>query len=325
MSNRLLAPRRWSRSDFLSRIDVQSQCWALLDMRSAGNFRIPRSDAVMFYAVLSGRAEITRGKTGVLLLRPGDVGMVVSGEAHAVRCERAPATRVLDFLHDFDEADSPPDILLGEGRSLARVLCGTLQVCWPGEQVPLSAPAFLTLRSADNPFNARSGALERAAHGAGACAVLALAASLQFTIALREHPDFDHIYQDMLLVEPIQRARELIRARPFQPWTVEGLAKKVGMGRANFAARFMTEVGKTPMSVVIEERMARAALLLASTDLKISEISEQIGYRSESAFIRRFSTRFGVAPGKMRGQIRQAEEDQADAAREAPAAQAGFR
>ena len=78
------------------------------------------------------------------------------------------------------------------------------------------------------------------------------------------------------------------------------------MGRSSFAARFVKELGRTPIKALTEERMKHAANFLKETDLKITEISERVGYRSEAAFIRRFTSHFGISPGKMRRDERQA-------------------
>ena len=102
------------------------------------------------------------------------------------------------------------------------------------------------------------------------------------------------------LGDPIARAQVLIEKHPFQPWTVDALAKKVGMGRSNFAARFANEVGMTPIDSLTLVRMQVAEEFLRNTELKVAEISERIGYRSEGAFIRRFTTHFGITPGKFR-------------------------
>ena len=52
--------------------------------------------------------------------------------------------------------------------------------------------------------------------------------------------------------------------------------------------------------VLTEERMKHAAEFLAKTDLKIAEISERVGYRSEAAFHHRFTSFFGMSPGQLR-------------------------
>jgi AraC-like DNA-binding protein len=38
--------------------------------------------------------------------------------------------------------------------------------------------------------------------------------------------------------------------------------------------------------------------------MKIAEVAERVGYRSEAAFIRRFSTCFGITPGELRKRVR---------------------
>lgn len=104
--------------------------------------------------------------------------------------------------------------------------------------------------------------------------------------------------------DPIAHALELMGADFAADWSVEKLARKVGMSRSNFAARFTTEVGRTPMEMVMERRMQSAAGLLQHSPLKIAEISARMGYQSEAAFSRRFSSYFGVSPGQMRSKAR---------------------
>lgn len=58
------------------------------------------------------------------------------------------------------------------------------------------------------------------------------------------------------------------------------------------------------MTFVTEQRMKHAAAFLERTDLKIAEIADRIGYRSESAFSHRFYAHFGKTPGAMRSEQR---------------------
>jgi AraC-like DNA-binding protein len=295
---------KWSLSEFLNLLELRSQCWCFVDIGPSGGFRIPRNEAILFYAVLDGTAKIAGATAGVLDLQQGDIIMVLSGDAHAVRSHRATTTKVLDFLHTGEYVDVPPTITMGRGRVMARVLCGRLKVRWPGAQHPPAIPTVLRLRPTDGVVNFQ--ALERAAKGSGAAAVLTRAAMLLFTLAFRDHPECELIFRDSGLHNPIARARQFIQTHPFQDWTVERIARKVGMGRSNFAARFVAEVGRTPIDVLTEERMKHAANFLEQTGLKIAEISQRIGYRSEAAFSRRFTAYFGMSPGKMRKKWRQA-------------------
>jgi AraC-like DNA-binding protein len=292
---------RWSLSEFLNLLELRSQCWCLVDIGASGGFRIPHNDAILFYAVLEGTAKIADTAAGVLDLAAGDIVMVMSGDAHALRVQRGNVTKVLEFLHNGEYVDAPPNIALGRGRRATRLLCGRLKVRWPGGQHPGAIPPILKIKS--SVFNLK--ALERTAVGSGAAAILTRAATLYFTVAFRDHPQCELIFRDSTLHDPISRAVQFIQTHPFTDWTVEMLARKVGMGRSNFAARFVAEVGRTPMDFVTEERMKLAANFLEKSDLKIAEISERIGYHSEAAFSRRFAAHFGLSPGKMRRRWRQ--------------------
>jgi transcriptional regulator GlxA family with amidase domain len=104
--------------------------------------------------------------------------------------------------------------------------------------------------------------------------------------------------------DPVDEAVHLIAAAPAQPWTVESLARAVGMGRSNFAAHFSQRIDKAPMEVVAEHRMEHAARLLREGRMKIVEIAELAGYGSEAAFSRRFSRHFALSPSQLREQAR---------------------
>jgi AraC family transcriptional activator of mtrCDE len=130
--------------------------------------------------------------------------------------------------------------------------------------------------------------------------LLTRTASLILAIALRNHPQCPLLVQPYETNDRIAHALQLIASDPAAEWSVAGLAQRVGMSRSNFAACFMAKVGRTPMDVITERRMRFAASLLLHTESKIVEISARVGYRSESAFSRRFASFFGMAPGQMR-------------------------
>ena len=119
-------------------------------------------------------------------------------------------------------------------------------------------------------------------------------------VALRNHPQCPTLFRLSESNDPIARALQLIGADPAANWSVAGLAKRVGMGRSNFAANFMASVGRTPMDLLTERRMQFAARLLQQGELKIADVSARVGYRSEAAFSRRFARHFAMPPGFMR-------------------------
>lgn len=98
----------------------------------------------------------------------------------------------------------------------------------------------------------------------------------------------------------ILRALSLLQAEPAKPWTVERLARTVGLSRAAFARRFVAVSGRSPRKFLSELRLALAASLLESTDDALAEVALHVGYSSEFAFSRAFKRQHGVAPGSFR-------------------------
>ncbi len=80
-------------------------------------------------------------------------------------------------------------------------------------------------------------------------------------------------------------------------WTVESLARQVGMSRSAFAARFATTIGCAPMEYLARWRMSLAQDALTRGKPSLERLAEEIGYESASAFSTAFRRRFGCAPG----------------------------
>jgi AraC-like DNA-binding protein len=293
---------RWSLSEFLNLVELRSQTWCFVGLGPASGFTVPHNEEIYFYAVLDGEANIAGVDGDTIELHAGDIVMMLSGEAHAVRNHKKSITASLDFLTSGEYADAPLSFEVGRGLPTTRVLAGKLKVRWPGGQHPRSIPSVLMTRSRGHILDFEM-LLEKAS-GSGAAALLTRAVTLLFISALRDHPQCRSAFQEFDLYDPALRAQQYMQMHPFQRWTVEILARKVAMGRSNFATRFVRELGQTPMSFLAQERMKHAALFLEKTDMKVTEVGKRVGYRSEAAFIRRFRNCFGTTPGELRKRSR---------------------
>ena len=100
----------------------------------------------------------------------------------------------------------------------------------------------------------------------------------------------------------VARALELMGRRLDQRWTVEALARAVGLSRPAFAKRFVVALGVPPLRYLADIRLELAARLLESSDASLSELALKVGYASEFGFSRAFKRRFGVAPSFFRRQ-----------------------
>jgi AraC-like DNA-binding protein len=98
----------------------------------------------------------------------------------------------------------------------------------------------------------------------------------------------------------VARALALMHARPAHPWTVEELARQVGMSRSGLAQRFADLLGVPPMQYLAQWRLQLAALQLRAADRPLARVAEDVGYESEAAFNRAFKREFGVPPATWR-------------------------
>lgn len=95
----------------------------------------------------------------------------------------------------------------------------------------------------------------------------------------------------------VEKAIELLNADISKRWTVELLARAVGLSRPAFARQFLRVLGLSPMRYLTQKRMQRAAALLLGSSASLAEVAVHVGYRSEFAFNRAFKREFQVPPG----------------------------
>ncbi len=99
------------------------------------------------------------------------------------------------------------------------------------------------------------------------------------------------------LTDPnIARAIMLIHRYPCKTWSIESLAKEVGMSRSSFSERFRDYVDDSPINYLTAHRMTLAATLLETENLPLSRIADQVGYASDKVLARAFAKWAGLTP-----------------------------
>lgn len=143
---------------------------------------------------------------------------------------------------------------------------------------------------------------------AGREAMLAKLAELMFVEALRSHltrlGEEERGWLAGVRHPHVGAALRLMHGRPAAPWTLEHLAREVGMSRSSFAEQFTTYVRLPPMHYLARWRLQLAARLLESGTMSVAQAATAVGYQSEAAFNRAFKREVGEAPGAWRrGQV----------------------
>lgn len=282
---------------FLDELVLRSQCWCYASIAGRHGFSVGANDAILLYLMLRGSVAISSASNQKVVLEPGDMVAVMDRRPHVIRSSPNCKVEELPFLNSAQYVDTPPFFSFGFGTADRQILCGRLKVRWPGNFRSSELPALIKI-SADE-SHVRFEPLLHNSRGKGAAAALTHGASLLLVSALQRQAEVQAQFGETIR-DPISRAVKRIEDEPHRNWTVSSLASDVGMGRTVFATRFFAQTRRTPFDVLTEVRMKHALELLLQTELKLSEICERVGYRSESAFHRRFTFHFGVAPGKMR-------------------------
>jgi AraC-like DNA-binding protein len=95
-------------------------------------------------------------------------------------------------------------------------------------------------------------------------------------------------------------ALRLLHAAPLEDWSLESLARGVGVSRTVLSERFRHFLDQPPMQYLGHWRLQLAAKHLKSSELPIKTIADHARYESEAAFSRAFKRRFGLPPGDWR-------------------------
>jgi AraC family transcriptional regulator len=98
----------------------------------------------------------------------------------------------------------------------------------------------------------------------------------------------------------IRRSVELMHAQLDQDLTLKALAAASYLSTFHFARLFKKLTGVSPHNYLAAIRATRAQLLLAETDLSVTEIGARVGYLSGSHFTKAFRIATGATPREFR-------------------------
>ena len=139
---------------------------------------------------------------------------------------------------------------------------------------------------------------------AGGESVLAKLSELMFIEVVRRHleslPPAQAGWLAGLRDPFVGKALSLIHRSPARNWTIEELAREVGLSRSVLAERFADLVGMPPMHYLAKWRMQIASELLSGGSANIATVAAETGYGSEAAFSRAFKKMVGLPPAAWR-------------------------
>jgi AraC-like DNA-binding protein len=272
---------------------------------------------VSYHIVRQGACWATLVDGPPVHLESGDILVVPHGD-HYVMSSAAgmrsdvPVDAVLTFFRQMASGSRPSVVIEGGGGpDGADLVCGFLGCdVRPFNPVLHALPRLIHLRRAPASPDDRLSRLvefaleESRQRGPGADSVILRLSEILFVEVVRHYLDSLSIGQTGWLAglrDPIiGHALALLHERPAAPWTLEQLARSIGVSRSSLAERFTHVVGQPPMRYLTQWRMQLACRLLSDDTAKVSAVALDVGYQSEAAFSRAFKEILGISPAGWR-------------------------
>ena len=274
---------------------------------------------ISYHLVTAGGCWAIAQQGKPIKLEAGDVIVFPGGDPH-VMCTDPKVPRGAGFdMRRIRPAEQWPYRIVGErnGPDRLGIVCGFLGCdARPFNPLLAALPRIMVVSDRSGVKDGwlsqfmRLAVTEATDKRAGGEGVLARLSELMFVEAVRRHLDSLPIEQTGWLAglrdSFVGRALTLLHSKPAYPWTLEELAREVGLSRSSLAERFMHFVGQPPMHYLTHWRMQMAAGLLTSGASNIAAIAQDVGYESEAAFSRAFKKLVGAPPAMWRRQQRTA-------------------
>jgi transcriptional regulator GlxA family with amidase domain len=105
---------------------------------------------------------------------------------------------------------------------------------------------------------------------------------------------------DPELLRRLLRAKDRMDVASHEEWPVERLARVSRVSEAHFARSFKDAFGLPPHRYLLTRRIERAKALLRDTELSITDIAFETGWKSLGTFGRIFRDVTGESPGELR-------------------------
>ncbi len=302
-------------------MDVLTDIFNTLDLKGAlyfrTNFSAPWSvevpnlvNAARFHLVVQGTCHVTLPPKETVTLGAGDLILIPRGVSHILADKAVHQAPSLETVLDDLNYDGSGILIAGCGEEQAatKMVCGHLTFRRGASHPLLNVlPEYIRTTAGDR---AREPLLDEMLRliarrifieDLGSEASLTRMSEIVFIELVRAGIGKDERLSAMTNAfrdKYIGHSLELIHSRTPDPWTVESLAREVGMSRSRFSDRFSDLMKISPMAYLAEWRLQKALTLLDDSRTSVQNVSNQIGYQSPAAFTRAFSKRFGESPSQ---------------------------
>lgn len=265
---------------------------------------------VLYHYVLSGRLEARLPDGRREKLTTGDVVIFPHGDPHTLTNGKPekPVDATKAFSKNLDEGLKLTRY--GGGGEVTRLVCGFM-IFEPrlSESFLSGLPPMLRMQLPDDASgrwlaNSIQFSVGEPGESDGEKLVTAKVSEAMFIETLRRYVNqlpADQIGWLAGARDPaVGQALALLHRDPSSEWTIECLARRVGLSRTRLAERFQHFLNDSPMSYLAKWRLRLAADALLTSEYSVAEIAMDVGYGSESSLNRAFKREYLVPPAQFR-------------------------
>jgi AraC-like DNA-binding protein len=286
--------------------------------RKIADVLMPEADHVIpFHLVTDGSCYARLVDGDPVRLNAGDLVLFPGGDPHVLAAASSTALRLKpdeltgERLLKLLKPGDVTTIKRGRSAKATRIVCGFV-ACDRRLAEPIlhSLPRLLKVSARDGGTaewvrsSIRHSVAQSASSRPGAAMVLARLSEVLFAEAIRHYmeqlPPGDSGWLAALRDRYIGRTLSLLHEQPAYPWTVDALARKIGLSRSTLAERFNRMLGLPPMQYLTRWRISLAAAQLRDSKASVLQIATDVGYESEAAFNRAFKRELGLPPAAWR-------------------------
>lgn len=286
--------------------------------RKIADVLMPDADHVIPYHLVTEGTCYARLLDGEPVgLNAGDLILFPAGDRHVLATASEAALRLKpveitgESLDKLLKRGEITPFKKGRAGNATRIVCGFLACDGRlAESILLSLPRLLKVSMGDGGTAAwvrssiRHSVTESASARPGSAIVLARLSEVLFAEAVRHYmdelPSGQSGWLAALRDRYVGRALALLHEQPAHPWTVDELARKVGLSRSALGQRFTALIAAPPMQYLTRWRTSLAARQLRESNDSIIRVATEVGYESEAAFNRAFKREFGLPPAAWR-------------------------
>ncbi|CAJ92887.1 Transcriptional regulator, AraC-family [Cupriavidus necator] len=293
---------------FLATLDIGVTHITRCDIRDGWSVRFDACETASLHYCLDGCGTLDAGNGHRIALQPHSFVLMPPGVSYRLESAFESPTMSVDRarLGSWSARETAPTVKVGEAAAGVEMACGELRFATS------TADPFRMLRHPivtrfDGPAGLKDQFVmllaESAQPGLGSRVLIEALLKQCLVMLLRRQMESDdaELSWTAAVADPrLLLALEKLFEHPEVPLSVQRLADLAGMSRSAFAAHFERAFGQTPMAMLRAVRLHKAAELLATTTLQISQVAHAVGFSSRSNFSQAFHKQHGVDPSGFR-------------------------